>query len=188
MRVPPLKRFKFILSMCSEKSLKVLLVALFLFHDLESTDSLSTREWGPTSGEPFDKRAYLSGFKVSNSLTNEILSDLSAVYDLTRGSDWLKALRALERESTLGKNIVEFCHLFLKISGQPDERFLEYMARSSQVGRLPEPLVKGGDLVELGFSGRSVGEMLDWIYREQLTHQGLSKEDLLERAMRNSGF
>ena len=163
---PDCVKVKFILSRCSEKSLRLLFVSLLLFYD-------------KTLNVSFDRKAYLSHFKISNSLKREVLNFVESIYDLTQGKDWLKALKILGGEER--EIILEVCHLFIKINQQSDEILLKHIVKwNSLGGALPEPLVNGDDILALGFSGPLVGEALDFSYRAQINYPKFSKKKILE--------
>ena len=159
-------KVKFICSRCSEKSLRLLFVSLLLFYEKALDVS-------------FDRKTYLSHFKISNSLKKEILHFVAAIHDLTQGKDWLKALKILKGEG--GEIILELCHLLLKINQQSDEILLKHIVKLNSLGGvLPEPLVDGDDILTLGFSGPLVGEALDFSYRTQINYPKFSKEKILK--------
>ena len=165
------EKIKFILAQCSEKNFSLLLACLLLFYS----------DYSENVKASFDGRKYLDRFKLSNLMKKEVSSYISAIHSLTKNEDWLRAFQILDRQT--GPSFVEFAHLFLRVNNKSDEILLQHRANYQRCcvegGRLPQPLITGDDLLELGWRGALIGEALEFIYREQIDKQILSREELL---------
>lgn len=161
------EKIKFIMAQYSEKSLQIVLAYMLLFYSENTT--------------LFDKRKYLTRFKLSKSMIKSVLDYISAYHTLTQVEDEFKAFQTLSQEK--GAQFLEFSQLFLRINNKSDDILLKYQSdyqRCLVNGKLPQPLLRGDDLLRLGWSGPRIGEVLEFIYREQIKRSISSREELLK--------